>query len=103
MRLGSGSTTQLVRNIGCYFDQPLSFAIDGEGSLYLADYFHMKFYKAAADGTVSVLTNTTAPPPNLSFSSLILNGAGNLFAADNVRARVLEVPAATTCTASRFP
>jgi len=33
-------------------------------------YYGARFFKAASDGTVSLLTNTTAPPPDLYFSSM---------------------------------
>jgi uncharacterized protein (TIGR03437 family) len=103
VRIRSDFTTEVVRKVGSYVFQPFLFAIDGAGSLYVTYVFSPNLYKAAANGTISVLTNTTLPSPNLYFFAATLDSAGNLFVADGTRSRVIEIPSATTCTASQFP
>ena len=57
--------TRGCRKLENHVFEPMSFAIDGAGSLYVSDYFSPHPYKAAADGTISVLTNTTLSSPYL--------------------------------------
>ncbi|HKW97213.1 MAG TPA: hypothetical protein VJN43_05730 [Bryobacteraceae bacterium] len=103
VRIRNDFKTEIVRNLGNFFSEPNLFAIDGAGTVYLADHASPTFHKSASGGSVSALINTTVPPPSLFFSAAVLDSAGNLFAVDATQARVMEISAATSCTASQLP